>query len=401
MVPQALSSDYFRAPPLRSPNPAYPLQWSPFPVRPRRVSGTAPGGRPHWVAVALAGGGLKGDASTTDRGWLDSTYVVEVPLAPPAGGGAGGAGGRGSRTPELVESSTIESFLRRSMPGARLRRLVRVQDRARMLRFACERDAAISSAAAAAAAGARSSGATVSRLFADPRDVVARDTLAAIATRTPGVATSAGGGGKAGLGWIVGGTSVSEESGGGGTRAARGYGFASNKIVRCTDTARFAAVAFAPPPTEPGGEGEGDSSNVRTLAIVRAIVGVPREDGGREGTGAGGDASSSGVGGEEEDPFSGVGSQLDDLTQVGGIGLSSPPPSLVGGDVGDDDRRLQPAPGLSTPAVHSVKTWEVVGEDETSTRRWRSGGGGGGREMPVYMLRHDACYPEYLATFSL
>lgn len=392
---QALSSDYFRAPPLRSPNPAYPLQWSAFPVRPRRVSNTAPGGQPHWVAVALAGGGLKGDASTTDRGWLDSAYIVEVPLAPPSGGSGRGS----SRTPEL-ESSKIESLLQRSVPGARLRRLVRVQDRARMLRFACERDAAVSSAAAAVAAAAAAgtgNSTTVSRLFADPRDIVERDTLTAIA----GAATGAGG--KAAVGWTVGGTSPSEENND--DTRARAYGSASNRIVRCADSARFAAVAFAPPPTAPGGEGEGDSGNLRTLAIVRAIVGVPREIGGREGTGGGGEATSSGASGGgdggEEDPFSGVSSQLDDPTRVGGVGLSSPPPSLIGGD-GGDDTWLEPAPGLSTPAVHSIKTWEeVVGEDEASTWRWRGCGGGGGGATSVYMLRHDACYPEYLATFSL
>ena len=419
---QALSSDYFRAPPLRSPNPAYPLQWSQFPVRPRRLS-NAPGGQPHWVAVALAGGGLKGDGSTSDRGWLDSAYVVEVPLAPPgSSSGGGGSGGSGSsRTLEQLESSRIESLLQRSVPGARLRRLVRVQDRARMLRFACERDAAVSSAAAAAAAAAADTGGTrssptVSRLFADPRDVVASDALTAIATRSsPAVAATGAAGGKAGLGWTVGGTSLPEEThDNAGAGGGCGGSASAGRTVRCADSARFAAVAFAPPPTEPGGEGEDDRSNLRTLAIVRAIVGVPREIGGREGTGGGGDGSRVGVGGgggggsgergEEEDPFSGVGSPLDDLTRVGGIGLSSPSPSLLGGDGGGDDVGLQPAPGLSTPAVHSIKTWEVVGEDEASTWRWGGGGGGGGgcgRATPVYMLRHDACYPEYLATFSL
>eukprot|EP00903_Cladosiphon_okamuranus_P007099 g6898.t1 len=377
---EALSSDYFRAPPLRSPNPAYPLRWSSFPARPRRVSNTAPGVQPHWVAVALAGGGLKGDASTTDSCWLDSAYVVEVPLVPPSGAGGRHAG----RAPEL-ESSIIESLLQRSAPGARLCRLLRVQDRARMLRFACERDAAVSSAAAAAVAAAARGGTgnsvTVSRLFADPRDVVARNALTAIA------GAAAGAGGKAGPGWTVGGTSPSEENSGDDTRA-KAYGSASNRIVRCAEAARFAAVAFAPPPTEPGGEGEGDSGNLRTVAIVRAIVGVPREIGGRDGTGGGGDASSSGAnrgnggggdgGGEEDDPFSGVSSQLDDLTRVGGIGLSSPPPSSIGGG-GGDDTGLEPAAGLSTPTVHSIKTWEeVVGEDEVSALRWRGGGGGGG-----------------------
>eukprot|EP00752_Nemacystus_decipiens_P011118 g9878.t1 len=400
---EALSSDYFRAPPLRHPNPAYPLQWSQFPVRPRRLS-NAPGGQPHWVAVALAGGGLKGDGSASDRSWLDSAFVVEVPLPPPGGGAAGGSRS-GSRTPEL-ESSRIESLLRRSVPGARLRRLVRVQDRARMLRFACERDAAVSSAAAASAVGGTRRSATVSRLFADPRDVMTSDALAAIAARSSGAA--AGAGAKAGLAWTVEGTSLLSEERDDSTRArGTGGGLSSSRTVRCADSARFAAVAFAPPPTEPGGEGEDDSSNLRTLAIVKAIVGVPREIVGREGTGGGGDASSSGVGGgdgdgeTEEDPFSGVDSPPDDLTRVGGIGLSSPPPSLIGGDSGGDGGDclgLQPAPGLSTPAVHSIKTCEMVGEDEASAWGWRGGGGG---TTPVYTLRHDACYPEYLATFSL
>ena len=415
---QALSSDYFRAPPLRSPNPAYPLRWSPFPVRSRRVSNNAPGGQPHWVAVALAAGGLKGDAAAAaaaaDRGWFDTTYVVDVPLGASAERGGWRSGG-GTGVEEL-ESARIESLLQRSLPGARLRRLVRLQERARMLRFVCQRDAAVSSAAMSAGAGGAGPGAgatsntgggggvAVSRLFADPRDVVAQDTLIAIAA--PGAATAAaataaaaGAGGKAGLGWTVGPTSKPDESGD--ARAATGARGtpASVKVVRCTETAQFAAVAFAPPPTEPGGQGEGDSSNLRTLAIVRAIVGVPQELRGRgDGTSASAAAPAApaggGSGGEETDPLSGLNPQMDDLTRVGGIGLSTRPASPIGGGTGEDPR-LEPAPGLSSPAVHSIKTWEVVGG---LPQRWCRGGGGA---APVFTLRHDACYPEYLATFSL
>lgn len=400
------------------------------------------------MAVALAAGGLKGDASAVDRGWFDSTYVVEVPLATASGSCGGGGGGGGGDTFEL-EGLRIESLLQRSLPGARLRRLVRLQDRARMLRFVCERDAAISSAATAAvgtsgvSSSTNSGGrrASISRLFADPRDVVARDTLAAIAAPGAAAATSAAGG-KAGHGWTVGPTLIPEDrdddinmqAGGLGSTAAAAVAW--DKIVRCAETAQFAAVAFAPPPTEPGGEGAGGSSNLRTLAIVRAIVGVPQERGGPNGTearaGCGGRAAGSTIstlsrwplssssssiaasaegpaaaaaaGGEIHDPFLGVDYQVDDLTRAGGIGLSSPPLSSAddGGGV-DDDLRLQSAPGLSSPPVHSIKTLEVVGggaQGETSMRRWYSGSSSG-RDTPVYTLRHDACYPEYLATFSL
>lgn len=412
------------------------------------------------MAVALAAGGLKGDASTTDRGWFDSTYAVEVPLANASGGGG---------TFELDEGSRIELLLRRSLPGARLRRLVRLQDRARMLRFVCERDAAISSAAAANITTASTGGtspstspstrqASISRLFADPRDVVARDTLAAIAAPGSAVTTGAGAG-KAGHGWTVGSTLAPDHNNDydndNNNTQTRGLGSATtsnavslDNIVRCAETAQFAAVGFAPPPTEPGGEGAGGSSNLRTLAIVRAIIGVPRERGGPDGreTRAGGSSGSAAgstvsasstwplsaaavpappagatgaaaAGGERhDDPFLGVDCRVDDLTRVGGIGLSSPPPmpSLVaddgddGGGGGSGGLRLQSAPGLSSPHVHSIKTLEVVGgaHGETSvTRRWRSvgsgSGSGSGMETPVYTLRREACYPEYLATFSL
>ncbi|CAN0550238.1 unnamed protein product, partial [Ectocarpus sp. 12 AP-2014] len=200
-VSEALSSDYFRALPLRGPNPAYPLQWSPFPVRTRSFSSTAPGGQPHWVAVALAAGGLKGDhASALERHWFDSTYAVEVPLLATAAtvpGGACSEGGEGSR---------VEGLLRSSLPGARLVRLVRLQDRARMLRFVCVRDAAISSAAAAAVAGTATGTTTsVARLFADPRDVVAGDALTAISTSGSDPASTARGGPGC---WTVGGTAA-------------------------------------------------------------------------------------------------------------------------------------------------------------------------------------------------
>ncbi|CAM9355888.1 unnamed protein product [Scytosiphon promiscuus] len=431
---EALSSDYFRAPPFRSPNPAYPSKWSPFPVRNRRVSHTAPGGQPHWVAVALAGG-LRGEASTAERGWFDSAFAVEVPLS--AAAAAAAAAGSGSSATGAVrgldegfEGSRIEALLRRSLPGARLRRLVRFQDRARMLRFACERDAAVSSALAGSDGGGsgrggggddydcgadfRSRKVSVSALFADPRDVVARDALATISTGGGG---GGGGGGKSGTGWIIGGTAILEEdgSGGGGGGGARRKGGDGTGLVRCTEDARFAAVAFAPPPTEPGGEGEADGSNVRTVAVVRAIVGAPSEGAGAAGTGGGGDANgavgtvglgseqvplSRGAGRRETDPFAGVDGEVDDLTRIGGIGLSAPTLCSKDGGIsgGGDDSKPKPARGLSSHAVSTMTTWELVGEGPEEPGPGRKSRDGA---AAVHWLHHDCCYPEYLATFSL
>ncbi|CBN75844.1 hypothetical protein Esi_0182_0039 [Ectocarpus siliculosus] len=447
-VLEALSSDYFRALPLRGPNPAYPLQWSPFPVRTRSFSSTAPGGQPHWVAVALAAGGLKGDyASALDRHWFDSTYAVEVPLlAAAVPGGACSEGGEGSR---------VEALLRSSLPGARLVRLVRLQDRARMLRFVCDRDAAISSAAAAAVAGTGTGTTTpgfpntggggggggggsvgrvsVARLFADPRDVVAGDALTAISTSGSDPASATRGGPGC---WTVGGTAATttpaaeEDLRDNDDARVRGAGGPVSKagrdLCRLAASARFAAVALAQPQIErrdEGGRGGGKSMTLRTLAVVRAIVsGDPEEHPGwrREGTcsgsesggEAGGSASGNGwlqsvaaaaVDRDKMDPFLDIDcmAKVDDLTRVAGIGLSSPPPSVADAG-GSGNRTLEPAPGLSSPAVHSITDWEAVsgggGGEEGGPRRV---GGGGGGTAAVYTVRREACYPEYLATFAL
>ncbi|CAM9876812.1 unnamed protein product [Ectocarpus fasciculatus] len=445
---EALSSDYFRALPLRGPNPAYPLQWSPFPVRTRRVSSTAPGGQPHWVAVALAARGLTGDdASTLDRHWFDSTYAVEVPLLAAAAvpGGACSEGGEGSR---------VEALLRSSLPGARLVRLVRLQDRARMLRFVCDQDAAISSAAAAAVVdtgtgtttpgfpntggggggdgGARVGRVSVTRLFADPRDVVASDALTAISTSgsDPAFATKEGPGC-----WTVGATAATamaaeEDPRDNDDARARGAGGPVSKagrdLCRCAASARFASVALARPPVERrdegGGRGGHKNMNLRTLAVVRAIVsGDPEEhprwrqegtcSGSESGGEAGGSASGNGwlqsaaaaVGRDKMDPFLDMDcmAKVDDLTRVAGIGLSSPPPPVADAG-GSGNPTLGPAQGLSSPAVHSITDWEAVsgggGGEEGGPRRVGSGGGG---TAAVYTVRREACYPEYLATFAL
>lgn len=442
---QALSSDYFRALPLRGPNPAYPLQWSPFPVRTHSFSSTAPGRQPHWVAVALAAGGLKGDyASALDRHWFDSTYAVEVPLLAAAAAVPGGACSEGG------EGSRVEALLRSSLPEARLVRLVRLQDRARMLRFVCDRDAAISSAAAAAGTGTgtttpgfpntggggggggRVGRRSVARLFADPRDVVAGDALTAISTSGSDPASATRGGPGC---WTVGGTAsttmtaAEEDPRDNDDARARGAGGPVSKagrdLCRLAASARFAAVALAQPQVErrdEGGRGGGKSMTLRTLAVVRAVVsGDPEEHAGwrREGTCSGsksggevgGSASGNGwlqsaaaaVGRDKMDPFLDMDSmaKVDDLTRVAGIGLSSPPPSVADAG-GSGNRTLEPAPGLSSPAVHSITDWEAVsgggGGEEGGARRV---GGGGGDTAAVYTVRREACYPEYLATFAL
>lgn len=370
------------------------------------------------MAVALAGG-LKGEAPTVERGWFDSAFAVEIPSAASAGGVRG--------PHEGLEGVRVEALLRRSLPGARLRRLVRFQDRARMLRFVCERDAAVSSAVAGSnggggggvggAADSQSGGVSVSTFFADPRDVLARDALTTIAAAGGGgggSASTAGVGGKSGTGWTVGGTPILEEDEGGDTGGARGKGGdgpTPTALVRCTEDGHFAAVAFAPPPTEPGGDGEADGGNWRTVAVVRGVVGVPRE-----GTGVGGDAGGaaravglrsewvegpSRAGGEETDPFSGVDCKVDDLTRVGGIGLSSPTLSL--GDGGGGDLKPEHARGLASRAVATITTRETVsGEEREEQGPWRKDGGGAAAAgAAVHWLRQDCCYPEYLATFSL
>ncbi|CAM9412035.1 unnamed protein product, partial [Ectocarpus sp. 12 AP-2014] len=444
-VLEALSSDYFRALPLRGPNPTYPPQWSPFPVRTRSFSSTAPGGQPHWVAVALSAGGLKGDhASALDRHWFDSTYAVEVPLLATAAvpGGACSEGGEGSR---------VEALLQCSLPGARLVRLVRLQDRARMLRFVCDRDAAISSAAAAAVAGTgtgtttpgfpntgggggggRGGRVSVVRLFADPREVVAGDALTAISTSGSDPASTTRG--RPGC-WTVGGTAAvtmtaaEEDPRDNDDARARGAGGPVSKsggdLCRLAASARFAAVALAQPQVErpdEGGRGGGKSMTLRTLAVVRAVVsGDPEAHPGwrREGTcsgsesggEAGGSESGNGwlqsaaaaVGRDKMDPFLDMAcmAKVDDLTRVAGIGLSSPPPSVADAG-GSGNRTLEPAPGLSSPAVHSITHLEAVsgggGGEEGGPRR---DGGGGGGTAAVYTVRREACYPEYLATFAL
>lgn len=429
-------------------------------MRTRRASKTAPGSQPHWVAVAIAGG--RKDGAAEERGWFESCYAVDVSL--PVGGGGGdksgwiGGGGNDKGDNEAAgrEGAEIEALLQRSLPGARLRRLVRLQDRGRWLRFARERDGAASSAIAAAAATARedetavnagitSRQASVLRLFADPRDVVVRETLRAIAAPM----APAGGGGMPDGRTVAGTLALDEDAvddrlAGGRLSSATAAG-----DVRCADTARFAAVAFAPPPAQAGGEGEWDcpeeDSNMRTLAIVKAVTGVSVEPGGRSArVGSGsvvlGDlapdarvtAVAAGVARpefssadrEQEDPFCGVEPSIDDFTRVGGIALSSSAAAAAGARAVDGSSgscaaadgldanpgtggraMLKAASGLSLPAVHSIKNWESLrgrveeGEEEAGGEQGRIGLCDGSTAA-VYTVRRDACYPEYLATFS-
>lgn len=462
-------SDYFQMRPSRSPDVVYPSKWSPFPVRFRRVSNTAHGEKPHWVAVALSGRGK--DDSPIKPSWLQSCYAVTLPVTIDSSVGAGGKNGRGSshgsastagdrcgaNEPEPEpETAEIETLLRRSLPGARLHRVVRLQDRGRWLRFVCERDGVISSSAAVGSLqGSTATGrindhpagpgndrfarASESRLFADPRDVLAKEALAAIEA-----SPALGHGGKTAGRTIAGGTALLEdqnlEGRSGGSMRVRGRrleGGAAGQ-VRCSETARFAAMAFSRPSTELLDKDNGSvpgEDNTRMVAIVRAITGVSRSCDGRlesAAIGAGGGASARMADPSvHNDPFCGMEPMIDDLTRVGGIGVSTsvaaagvattaattinPDTALAnmnGVDEGGMDSSLMlPATvGLSSPSVNSLKTWESLedgslgdGEGQGVGRSGFSGGIGigiGGEDFAVYTLRRDACYPEYLVTFS-
>lgn len=431
-------------PPLiQPPGPVYPPHWSPFPVRTRRVSNTAPGNQPHWVAVALAG--RKGEDS--ERGWFESCYAVDLPTST-GGASEGGKGGSEACTAER-EGEAIQALLRRSLPGAHLLRLVRLQDRGRWVRFVCERDAAISASSATdatvAATAARGDGTEtavrVARLFADPRDVVESDVLAAIEA----TASSIGSGGKTG-GRTVGATD-SLGDGGGSSDIARTAGgpqlkCAASVQVRCAEAARYAAVAFAPPLAKAmgskseGGGGDGSdgqwvNGDVRTLAVVSAVTGgvseAPAGLAGGNGHGGGGrgimtkpggviaaGASSAGTFDDDDgtkDPFLGVDPTVDRLTRASEVGVSSSP--LIDGSGGDSGIRgispLAGVTGLSPPAVHSVKTWEAMdgygGGEERPEQSCLDGDAGASASADgataVYAVRRDACYPEYLVTFAL
>lgn len=444
---QALDSDYFRVPPPRSPTPVFPSNWL---QRVRRASKDSPGGKPNWVIAAIAAhrdGGVR-----LPQGWWESCYAVDVALSGGNGKGEGGAAAE-------EECAEMEAFLACSLPGARLHRLVRLQDRGRWLRFACERDAAISAAAAAAAAATAPTGtsvapvaanakASVSRLFADPREVIAGDPLAVILATTPGGPAI---GADRNGGQTVAGTLVQEGGvGDDGRSGGRSSLSAAEGWVRCSETARFAAVAFAPPPAATAADegecaGNNNMNNMRTLAIVRAVTGSPNEvvtsGTGRtaewqmlsssDNAGGAGAAGAAGAAGlmpatsslvqNHEDPFCGMAPSIDDLTRVAGIeicsssssgaaataaaGLGNGTAAVDGasGGIGNLRDVLPSRAGLAAPAAHSIKTWESLGEREAGRGqdggRWRGVRGGDGTAA-VHTLRRDACYPEYLATFS-
>lgn len=382
-------------------------------------------------------------AGSGARGWWESCYLVDIP--PPADEGERDIGTAASDR----EWADVESFLRHSIPAARLRRLVRLQDRGRWLRFACIRDRAVAACAAAgrnSAAGASMTtrgGAPVSCFFADPRDVATRDTLASFAA-----------GGKAGVRNGLGsppteaqGEASADRTGGNG-----GASGAAAEQIRCSASARFAAVALAPPqppvrsslmqgsPETAGPEVA--TYNLRTLAVVRAVTGMVSEErsldvGGTRlappgavplfencpiGAQAMTSAATSGfsAGGQDKDPFWGVESSVDDLTRADRTGLSSSLSAYVGGDeeVIEKDAGLLPRPaaGLGQPSVDSIKTWESLTrlgmEEGVEYDADKEGGlgfpakggdatrGNGGEVAAVYTVRRDACYPEYLATFS-
>ena len=409
-------------------------------MRTRRVSNTAPGSQPHWVAVALTAG-RKGEDS--EKGWFESCYAVDLPTS--ACDASEGGRGRVEAGTAEKEGEAIQALLRRALPGAHLLRLVRLQDRGRWLRFVCERDAATYSSAAdadasaargdgdeaAVRAAAGSSRTSVSWLFADPRDVVADEVLAAIAAAAPPA-----GNGNAG-GRTVGATDFPEE--GGADDGARAGGVPPSRLaasveVRCAETARYAAVAFAPPlakvgagKSEGGGGGERwTSGNVRTIAIVSAVIGGKSEecDGQAEGGVGGGGGrvlakpgdviatGSSSVGlnhdddNDKNDLFLGVDPSVDCLTRTSGAGVSSSPvvDSSRGGSGIGGLSPLAAVTGLSPPAVHSIKTWEAMdgywGREEPG-QDYLGGGAGADGATAGYTVRRDACCPEYLVTFAL
>lgn len=435
---QALASDLLRVPPNETPK-LYPPTWSTFPVIHRSYSTTAVGAQPHWVAATLAQG--RKDVTSRGKGWWESCFAVDVPVSQ-YGFTRGGSGSGQVPNGERGEAVEIDAMIRHSLPGARLLRLVRLQDRGRWLRFVCERDSAISSVAAASASSMGLTDGTVinsppvGRFFADPRDVVSPGALSAMAT--PVEPTNKIGGRTVP-------STLSEDSKGrdegkggvGGTERFTRKEFVAAGNVRCTKVARFAAVAFALPPGEyqsQRGEGQGEKAeetfeNIRTVAVIRAVTGVSQERRGVASAGAGtvvtaaapvvsaaGSSSNfiipsaSSAGRRTEDPFLGVDPSIDDLTRAGGISILPSAAHGVegvlkdGGGAAAGNQPLKEHPvaaaSLSSHAVHSVKTFESLMSASARGLRGVGERGGEGATTTVFEVRPEACYPEYLATFS-
>lgn len=413
---QALASDLLRVPPNES-SKLYPPTWSTFPVIHRSYSTTAVGAQPHWVAVTLAQG--RKDVTSRGKGWWESCFAVDVPVS--RYGSTRSGSGQVPRA-ERGEAVGIEAMIRQSIPGAHLLRLIRLQDRGRWLRVVCERDSAISSVAAASISSMGLMDGTVINtppvdcFFADPRDVVSPEALSAMAA--PVEPTNKIGGRTVQ-------STLSEECK---DEVKRG--------VRCTKVASFAAVAFGLPPGEHQRQSGGNQSekaeetfeNIRTLAVIRAVTGVSRERCGvasaRAGTvitaaapvvsAAGGsrnfiNTSLSSAGKRAEDPFLGVDPSIDDLTRVDGISILPPAAHGVEGVLKDSPGEVAAPLGnqlltghpvaaacLSSHAVQSIKTSEsLMSASARGFPRLEEG-----TTATVFEVRPEACYPEYLATFS-
>lgn len=395
----------------------YPPTWSAFPVIHRSYSTTAVGAQPHWVAVTLAQG--RKDLTSRGKGWWESCFAVDVPVS--RYGSTRGGSGQVPRD-ERGEAVGIEAMIRHSLPGAHLLRLIRLQDRGRWLRVVCERDSAISSVAAASISSMGLTDGTminlppVDRFFADPRDVVSLEALSAMAA--PVEPTNK-----------IGGRTVQ-------STLSEDVKDEVKRSVRCTKVASFAAVAFALPPGEHQGQsGEGQSEraeetfeNIRTLAVIRAVTGVSQEQRGVASAGAGtvlnaaapvvsatggsGNLimpSASSAGKRAEDPFLGVDPSIDDLTRVGGTSILPSAAYGVEGVLKDGPGEVATALGnlpftehpvaaasLSSHAVHSVKTYESL----MSASAQGLPGVGESATTTVFEVRPEACYPEYLVTFS-
>lgn len=439
-MPQALSSDYFRVPPPRPSHPVYPLKWSPFARdKARRPSGSAHAGpiQPSWVTAAMSVGRKAGLAPGEDRGvsraWWDSCSVVSVP--PPQDGGNGG-----TAEGVMAEWAEVEGLGRRSLPQARLRALVRLQDRGRWLDFVCERDAALASAASRRADPPRETPAspyesTVCCLFADPRSAVSPATLATAATELSRSSASTGSGR----------TPAATEGTESFPRVRDGpRGGATEGLLRCSESLRFAAVALAYPLVTDGAAKqmtvEGDI--VRTVAIVRAVTGVSEDHGPR--TSASPVRSSVFPGFDKtswvrselgEDPFCGVDASADDSSRPANPVVALPSPTsmgvgsgaragegavtsvpVVGQEVPTDKLLPGHLAGLGRPTVDSVRTVEslggVVDEQGADGTVWAGtprpgavmepmvGPGRADVAHKVYTVRREACYAEYFATFS-
>lgn len=412
-------------PPPRSPS-IYPAKWSPFKVERSRLSshgGTAGGGQPNWVAAAISIGrkdaGLVDEHAGNAQRWWDSCYAVKVP--PPLLEVVS----RDAAERKACEWSGVETLAQRSLPEARLHSLVRLQDRGSWLRFARERDGAVASLVRAAAGAQPSPAGTgklpVSCLFADPREVLRPEAFGVAADAMPS----------------IGAFCVDD----------RTSGVTAGALVRCSASVRFAAVALALP-TMVNSEAESavaDGAIMRTLAVVRAVTGVSEEVGGFPGAAGGnsGDSRSLDLNStawapreRANDPFSGVDPSIDDLTRAASIGISSRTVSssygggngsgIIGGEsaLSSSDKESAivdkiaggPAAGLALPTVNSIKTSESLrgcrDAQRAGTALWAgtpppgtvlervTGPGSLDTAHTVYKLRRDACYVEYLATFS-